>query len=227
MSLSAIILRSIHVSANGVILVRFYGWVVFHCEGFPGGTVVKESSRQCRRHNRCRFSNCIQKIPWGRKQHRDPIFLPEKFHVPRSLADYSAWSHKESDMIEWQSTKYQFFTAYRYHIFFIHSSVYGHLGFSHVLAFVNSAAKNIVMHVSFKTMVFSGYMSRSGIAKSFRSFVCLFVLLIFLIFIYLFLSVLGLYCCLGISLVNESECYSLAAVHGLITGFSLWWPLLL
>ena len=63
MSLSVIILRSIHVSANGIILVCFYGWVVFHCEGFPGGTVVKGSSRQCRKHNRCGFSNCIQKIP--------------------------------------------------------------------------------------------------------------------------------------------------------------------
>ena len=48
---------------------------------------------------------------------------------------------------------------------------------------------------------------------------------IFLICIYLFLSLLGLYCCLGISLVDESECYSLDAVHGLFIGFSLWWLL--
>ena len=165
-----IILRSIRISANGIILVCFYGWVVFHCGCFPGGTVVKESSCQCRRHNGCGFSYCIGKIPWSKKQHPDPIFLPEKFHVQSSLAGYSTWSHKESDMIEWLSTKHQFFITYMYHILFIHSSFDGHLGFFHVLAFVNSAAKNIVTHVSFKIMVFSGYMPRSGIARSFGIF---------------------------------------------------------
>ena len=40
---------------------------------------------------------------------------------------------------------------------FIHSSVNGHLGWFHVLAIVNSAAVNIVVHVSFQIMLFSGY----------------------------------------------------------------------
>ena len=38
---------------------------------------------------------------------------------------------------------------YMYHIFIIHSSVSGHLGCLHVLAFVTSAAMNIAVHVSF------------------------------------------------------------------------------
>ena len=53
-----------------------------------------------------------------------------------------------------------------YHIFFIHSSVNGHLGCFHVLAIVNSAAMNIGMNVSFQTMFFSGYIPRNGIAGS-------------------------------------------------------------
>ena len=36
-----------------------------------------------------------------------------------------------------------------YDIFFIHSSVYGHLGYFHVLTIVNGAAMNIGVHISF------------------------------------------------------------------------------
>ena len=53
-----------------------------------------------------------------------------------------------------------------HYIFFIHSSVDGHLGCFHVLAIVNSAAMNIGVHVSFQTIVLSGYIPRSGIAGS-------------------------------------------------------------
>ena len=55
------------------------------------------------------------------------------------------------------------------HIFFIQSSVDGHLGWFRVLAIVYSAAVNIVVHVSFWIMVFSGYMPSSGIAGSYGS----------------------------------------------------------
>ena len=58
---------------------------------------------------------------------------------------------------------------YIYHIFFIHSSVNGHLGCFHVLAIVNSAAMNVGVYVSFQSMVFSRYMPRSGIARSYGS----------------------------------------------------------
>ena len=54
-----------------------------------------------------------------------------------------------------------------YHIFCIHSSVEGHLGSFKLLAIINKAAMNIVLHVSLLHVgAPSGYMPRSGIAAS-------------------------------------------------------------
>ena len=50
-----------------------------------------------------------------------------------------------------------------YHIFFIHSSIDGHLGCSHVLAIVNSATMNILVHASFWIMFFSRYCPGVGL----------------------------------------------------------------
>ena len=57
-----------------------------------------------------------------------------------------------------------------YHNFFIHSSLYGHLGCFHVLAIVNSAAMNNGILVSLSILVSLGYMPRSGIAGSYGGF---------------------------------------------------------
>ena len=57
-----------------------------------------------------------------------------------------------------------------YHNFFICSSVDGYLGCFHVLAVVNSAAVNIGVHVSFRIVVFSGYMHSIGIAGFLKEF---------------------------------------------------------
>ena len=58
-----------------------------------------------------------------------------------------------------------------YQNFFIHSSINGHLGCFHVLAIVNGAAMNSGIHVSFSILVSTGYMPRSGIARSYGGFI--------------------------------------------------------
>ena len=40
----------------------------------------------------------VGKIPWRRKWQLTPVFLPGKSHGERSLAGYSPWGCKESDM---------------------------------------------------------------------------------------------------------------------------------
>ena len=46
------------------------------------------------------FNPWVRKIPWSRKWQAAPAFLPEKSCGQRSLAGYSPWDHKESDMTE-------------------------------------------------------------------------------------------------------------------------------
>ena len=61
-----------------------------------------------------------------------PVFLPGEFHGQSSLAGYSPWGRKESDMTEWLSTAQ-------------HISVH-----SCVLVIVNNAAMNIGLRVCFQ-----------------------------------------------------------------------------
>ena len=51
----------------------------------PGGAVVKNLPANRRRGRLC-FDPWVRKIPWGRKWQPTPVFLPEQFHVQRSLA---------------------------------------------------------------------------------------------------------------------------------------------
>ena len=66
------------------------------CYSSPRGASVKESACQGRRHRR----HWVRKIPWRRKWHLIPVFLPGKSHGQRSLAGYSPWGRKESDTTE-------------------------------------------------------------------------------------------------------------------------------
>ena len=63
-------------------------------KGFAGGSVV-ENLPVMQEH---RFNSWVRKIPWRRKWQPTPIFLSGKSYGQRSLAGYSPWGHKESDM---------------------------------------------------------------------------------------------------------------------------------
>ena len=54
-----------------------------------------------------------------------------------------------NDPVSFHFMAEEYSIVYMYHIFFIRSSVDGHLGCFHVLAMVNSAAVIIGVHVSF------------------------------------------------------------------------------
>ena len=58
------------------------------------------SSGICQQCRRSGFNPWVGKIPWRRKWQPTPVSLPGKFHGRRSLAGYSPWGHKESDMTE-------------------------------------------------------------------------------------------------------------------------------
>ena len=70
------------------------GWTGWLSSGGKGST------RQCRRPKGLKFDSWVGKIPWRRKWLPTPVFLPGKSHRQRSVAGYSPWDLKESDMTE-------------------------------------------------------------------------------------------------------------------------------
>ena len=57
----------------------------------------KASACQCRRLG---FYPWVGKMPWRRAWQPTLVFLPGKSYGQRSLAGYSPWDHKESDLTE-------------------------------------------------------------------------------------------------------------------------------
>ena len=62
--------------------------------GFPGGSDGKESA--------CSAGDMVRSLgqegPWRREWQPSPVVLPGECHGQSSLAGYSSWGHKESDM---------------------------------------------------------------------------------------------------------------------------------
>ena len=71
------------------------------------------------------FDPWFGKIPWRKEWQPTPVFLPGEFHGQRSLAGYSCWDPKESDMT---------FTTLRFHEF---------MSFSFKMLYFNSQWKYV------------------------------------------------------------------------------------
>jgi len=50
------------------------------------------------------INSWVRKIPWRRDRLPIPVFWLENLHGQKSLAGYSPWGHKESDMTQRLST---------------------------------------------------------------------------------------------------------------------------
>ena len=61
----------------------------------PGN--IKDTGRRYKGH---RFHLWVGKIPWRRKWQPTPVFLPGESHGQRSLAGYSLYSRKQSDITD-------------------------------------------------------------------------------------------------------------------------------
>ena len=59
--------------------------------GLPWWLSSKEFTRSA---GNTGFNPSIRKIPWRRKWHTTPVFLPGKPHGQRSLVGYGPWGHK-------------------------------------------------------------------------------------------------------------------------------------
>ena len=67
---------------------------------FPDGSALKNLPANARATRDVGLSPGSRKIPWRKKWQPTPVLLPGESHGQRSLAGYSPWGRKESDMDE-------------------------------------------------------------------------------------------------------------------------------
>ena len=86
-----LVLPSTFVKVQSIFIIDVLSIPHRVCEGFPGGSVVKNLSANAADTS---FNPWVGKIPWRRKWQPTPVFLPGKSHEQRSLADYNPWGCK-------------------------------------------------------------------------------------------------------------------------------------
>ena len=62
------------------------------------------------------YNPWVRKIPWRRKWHPTPVFLPGESYGQRSLAGYSPWGQKESETVEGPTVSLSYCTPATYNI---------------------------------------------------------------------------------------------------------------
>ena len=65
-----------------------------------GGSQMAQWYRICLPMQKMQVQSRVGKIPWKRRWQPTPVFLPGELHGPRSLAGFSPWGCKGSDMSE-------------------------------------------------------------------------------------------------------------------------------
>ena len=83
-------MRSLSIESIWLLLPSFLG----------GASLVAQTVKNPLAGSRPGINPWVGKIPWRRAWQPTPVFLPGEFHGQRSLAGYSAWGYKESDMTE-------------------------------------------------------------------------------------------------------------------------------
>ena len=81
--------------------------------GVPLVTQMVKIHLQCRSPG---FNHRVGKILWRREWVPIPVYFPEELHGQRSLAGYSPWGHKESDMTEQLTLSVSFNDGKKEHI---------------------------------------------------------------------------------------------------------------
>ena len=99
MSVCTILLESYLTTKTGKLKTKIY---MIHF--LRKHNIISKYKKICLQLRRLRGSTSGQKIAWGREWQPTPGFVPGEFHGQRSLAGYSPWDHKESDMTEWLTT---------------------------------------------------------------------------------------------------------------------------
>ena len=118
--------RFFTAESSAHLLYPFLFWLTLELLRWLSG---KESPCQCWSFRWYEFHPWIKKIPWRRKWQSTPVFLPGESHGLRNLVVYSPLGHKELNTNK-------------------HACVFNwHLGCSHVLATINSAAMSSTVFI--------------------------------------------------------------------------------